>query len=117
MSGQRYSFEDNAANVRALTLWFPGGAEARLRLEVPGGRDSLRSVGLDGVPRFSGGRFGLPMALSGAWEGDSSFVLDVDEVGNINFVRLRLSFSGRAVAVELSERSGTLEASFRGDSR
>ena len=114
VSGGRYAFEDNPGNIRALTLWFPGGAEARLQLEVPGGRDSVRAVGLDGVPRLTTGRFGLPAALSGEWENDSTFVLDFDEVGNINDMRLRLTFSGRTVDVELTERSGVVEGRFRG---
>jgi CubicO group peptidase (beta-lactamase class C family) len=115
VSGRRYALEDNPAGIRALTLWFPGGAEARLRIDAAGGRDSLRPVGLDGVPRRSaGGRFDLPVAVSGAWENDSTFVLDYDEVGNINDLRLRLVFSGRAVGVALSERSGLMEARFRG---
>jgi len=71
-------------------------------------------VGLDGVPRLTTGRFGLPAALSGEWENDSTFVLDFDEVGNINDMRLRLTFSGRTVDVELTERSGVVEGRFRG---
>jgi hypothetical protein len=72
-------------------------------------------VGLDGVPRVSPeGRFGLPVAVSGAWENGSTFVLTYDEVGNINAVRLRLTFSGSDVTVEMSERSGLMEAQLHG---
>jgi hypothetical protein len=92
---------------------------AHLRLELNDRNDGPRAVGLDGVPRLSSnGRFDLPVALSGAWESDSTFVLDYNEVGNINAYRFRLTFSGGDVTVEFAEKSGALvEARFRGRSR
>ena len=76
-------------------------------------------MGLDGVPRVSpNGRYGLAVALSGAWENDSTFALDYNEVGNINRYRFRLTFVDDGVSVEFAERSGALvEARFRGRSR
>jgi hypothetical protein len=74
---------------------------------------------LDGVPRVSpNGRFGLPVAVSGAWEGDSTFILDFNEVGNINNYRFRLAFVDEGVSVELTERSEPLiTARYRGRAR
>jgi len=64
---------------------------------------------LDGVPRVSpDGRFGLSVAVSGAWEGGSAFVLDYNEVGNITNRRFRLTFVDEGAAVELTETSGPL---------
>jgi hypothetical protein len=75
------------------------------------------AVGLDGVPRiWPDGRYGLPAAVSGAWESDSTFALTFDEVGNINAIRLRLTFSGDRLGVELTERTGLVEARFGGRS-
>jgi hypothetical protein len=57
----------------------------------------------------------LPVAASGAWENDSTFVVDYNEIGNINTYRFRLTFFNDAVTVEFSERSGALVAArFRG---
>ncbi len=116
ISGRRFVLDANPLDLRSLVLTFPGGAEARLELELSDRRDGPRPVGLDGVPRVSpNGRYGLPAAVRGAWENDSSFALDYDEVGNINRYRLRLTFSGSDVTVDFSERSGALrEASYHG---
>ena len=58
------------------------------------------------------------MAVSGAWESDSTFVLDYNEVGNINAYRFRMTYSEASVTVEFSERSGALvDSRFRGISR
>ncbi len=118
ISGRSYVVEDNALGVRSLALGFPGGAEAALTLAFSDGRSETRPVGLDAVPRVSpGGRFGLPVAVSGRWEGDSTFVLSYDEVGNINAFELRLTFTDGAVGVDVTERSGLPGLRFRGRQR
>ena len=95
---------------------FQSSSEATVRLEFGDGRVEQRSVGLDGVPRISpGGRFGLPVTLSGAWEGPSVFRFDYDEVANINSFRYRLTFSGRELSVEVTEQTGLLHAQFKGE--
>lgn len=116
VSGRTYALGANPLDLRSFSLSFPGGAEARLELEFLDRRDGPRPVGLDGVPRVSpNGRYGLAVAVSGAWENDSTFALDYDEIGNINRYRFRLTFVDNGVTVEFSERSGALvEARFRG---
>ena len=109
ISGRKYALDANPLDLKALALSFPGGAEARLQLELNDRRDGPRPVGLDGVPRMSSdGRFGLPVAASGAWESNSAFVLDYNEVGNINTYRFRMTFVDDGVTVEFSERSRAL---------
>jgi len=119
ISGRTYTLDGNPLNLKSFVLTFPGAAEAQLQLELSDRRDGPRPVGLDGVPRVSShGRFRLPVAVSGAWEGDSTFVLDYNEVGNINTYRLRLTFVDNGVTVEFAEKSGALvKAQFRGRSR
>ncbi len=116
ISGRTYALDVNPLDLRSLTLTFSGGAEALLQLELSDRRDGPRPVGLDGVPRLSpDGRLGLPVAVSGAWENDSTFVLDYNEVGNINAYRFRMTFSDGSVMVAFSERSGALvDSRFRG---
>ena len=105
--------------IRSFSLTFPGGATAQLQLELADRLDGPRPVGLDGVPRVSpAGRFGLPVAVRGAWESDSTFILDYDEVGNINRRRLRLTFVDQGASVELSDRSEPLATlRYRGHAR
>jgi len=88
-----------------------------VKLEFADGRVEQRPLGLDGIPRLSpSGRFGLPVALQGWWENNSTFVFDYDEVANINSYRFRLTFVRDDVSIELSEKSGLVEATFQGRS-
>ncbi|HEU0105711.1 MAG TPA: serine hydrolase [Vicinamibacteria bacterium] len=115
ISGRRYSFDANAIGLASLTLTFSRADDAVARLSFADGRVEERAVGLDGVPRLSaGGRFGLPVALTGSWQGARTFDLWYDEVANINALRLRLSFRGKDVVAALTERTGLLEAEVKG---
>jgi hypothetical protein len=116
ISGRAYTLDANPLDIKSFELTFPGAAEAELQLTLSDRRDRPRPVGLDGVPRVSAnGRFGLPVAVSGTWESDSTFVLEYNEIGNINTYRVRVTYVDTEVTVEFSERSGALvKASFRG---
>jgi CubicO group peptidase (beta-lactamase class C family) len=104
ISGRTYALDANPFDLRSFSLTFAGGATALLQLELVDRLDRPRPVGLDGVPRVSAdGRFGLPVAASGAWESDSTFILDYDEVGNINKRRFRLNFVDQGASVELTD--------------
>lgn len=119
ISGKRYALAANPLDLKSFVLTFPGTAVAQLQLELRDRSDGPRPVGLDGVPRVStGGRFGLPVSVSGAWESDSTFVIEYNEIANINTYRFRLTFSGRDVDVQMTERSRAIQiARFRGTSR
>ena len=94
---------------------FSGSNEGVVRLEFTDGRIEQRPIGLDGVPRISpGGRFGLPVALKGAWESNDTFVFDYNEVANINSYSFRMTFSGGDVSVQLKEKTGLKEGKFQG---
>jgi CubicO group peptidase (beta-lactamase class C family) len=114
VSGRTYVLDSNPLGVRSLRLAF-AGTEATLELQFGDRTDGPRPVGLDGVPRVSGGgRYGLPVALDGAWESDSIFVTGYDEVGNINAYRLRLTFAGDQVSVQIDERTGQVHTRVQG---
>ena len=119
ISGRTYALDANPFDLKSFSLTFSGGATAQLQLKLVDRLDGPRAVGLDGVPRISpDGRFGLPVAVNGAWESDSTFILDYDEVGNITKRRFRLSFDDRGTSVELSDRSEPLGAEqYRGRAR
>lgn len=119
ISGRTYALDANPFDLRSFSLTFSGGATAQLQLELVDRLDRPRPVGLDGVPRVSpDGRFGLPVAVSGAWESDSTFVLDYDEVGNITKRRFRLTFVDKGASVELTDRSEPLATvRYRGRAR
>lgn len=111
VSRRRYTLGANPLDLKSFVLTFPGSAVAQLQLELSDRSDGPRPVGLDGVPRVSStGRFGLPVAVSGTWESDSTFIVEYNEIGNINTYRFRLTFSGQDVTVEMTERSRAIQS-------
>jgi CubicO group peptidase (beta-lactamase class C family) len=117
ISGRKYMVEANPVGLRSFSLTFSGHKEAAAHLEFADGRVEQRPLALDGIPRLSpGGRFGLPVALQGWWESNSTFFFDYDEVANINRYRFRLTFVHDDVGIELSEKTGLVEATFQGKS-
>jgi len=46
---------------------------------------------------------GQPAAARGWWESDDTFAIRMDEIGNINTWRIRTTFDGDAVTVEMVE--------------
>jgi hypothetical protein len=117
ISGRKYVVEANPLGLKSFSLTFSAHNEAVAHLELADGRVEQRPLGLDGIPRLSpGGRFGLPVALQGRWETNSTFVFDYDEVANINSYRFRLTFVHDEVSIELSEKTGLVDAKFQGKS-
>ncbi len=116
ISGCTYLLETNPLGLKSFSFTFAGGHQAHARLEFADGHVEQRPIGMDGVPRLSLGRFGLPVALQGSWQGQTTFVFDYDEVANINSYRFSLRFNGRIVSVDVHERSGLVEAQFQGRS-
>jgi hypothetical protein len=87
----------------------------RVRLTFADGRTEVRQIGLDGVPRVSpNGRYGLPVAVRGLWQDAHSFVLDYDEVANINDFRFTLNFHEKVATINLYERTADVTVSFEG---
>lgn len=79
-------------------------------MEFSDGRTQEGTVGLDGVPRFwSGGRFGLRLAVQGEWMGKDSFHLVHDEVANINAFTLHLTYHGNEATAMVAERTGLVD--------
>ncbi|HFF3758893.1 serine hydrolase domain-containing protein [Stenotrophomonas forensis] len=110
VSGKRYALAENPLGLNALTLTFSGAEAAQLQFELKSRNEPSRPIGLDGTPRVSpDGNFGLPVAVSGRWESNSTFVFDYNEIGNINAYRFRLTFSGDDVDVGVSERSRVIQ--------
>ena len=99
-----------------LTLTFSNDKEALLRLSLA--LDTDRSpeyqLGLDGIPRFNPGRFGIPAVGKGIWESEDRFTLDIDEIGNINKIHLTLTFEDDVVKGRISERTGLGSAVLKG---
>jgi hypothetical protein len=115
VSGKRYVLDPNPVGWRGITFTFSSGGNASVSVEFADRPVETRAIGLDGVPRLSPrGRFGLPVAVQGRWEGPSTFVLDYDEVANINAFVYRFTFEGETASIDVKERSGELDMRIRG---
>ena len=89
ISGRHYILDDNPIGWRALTFRFSGSSTAKARVEFIDNRVEERPMGLDGVPRLSrNGRFGLPVAMQGSWNDDSTFTFEYRRGGECECVRL-----------------------------
>ncbi|HEY3024554.1 MAG TPA: serine hydrolase [Pyrinomonadaceae bacterium] len=116
ISGKTFEFDQNLLGLKQLNLAFKAGGK-------PGAEATMRSVfntrrftiGLDDIPRLSPhGRFNLPVGLKGFWRDNETFVLDYDEIANINHYQFEMKFSERDVLVKLSEKTGTAKLEFAG---
>jgi CubicO group peptidase (beta-lactamase class C family) len=120
ISGKTFEFDENLLGLKELSFRFKPGAEATMRSSFNTRRftdqlESVRRVGLDDIPRISpGGRFNLPVGLKGFWKDNETFVLDYDEIANINHYQFEMKFSEREVLVKLSEKTGTAQLEFAG---
>lgn len=123
ISGKTFTLEPNWTGLQALTLNFPtaGDATARFAFIENGNMNRLdkvrevRPLGLDGVLRLSpNGRYGLSVGLRGNWEDDHTFVLEYDEIANLNSYRFRLSVTDKTVSVQAKERTGLFDETFAG---
>jgi hypothetical protein len=102
--------DTNPSGLTTVQLAFDGSAEAILRLSFADGRTPWTApVGLDGVYRLSPGENGLPAAYRGIWEGEDTFVVLLDTLGNRESFEFRLRFEGDGLAFsgrELTHTSG-----------
>ena len=106
VSGQTYLLEGSSFGMRWFSLTFQEQQDEALFKWIfygTGDQGIEYRVGLDGVPRISEGRFGIPAAVKGSWESDNVFVIHLDEVGNTNKWRIRLNFDGERVSVQMQE--------------
>ncbi|NOT62738.1 MAG: serine hydrolase [Acidobacteria bacterium] len=131
ISGKTFVLEQNWLGLQSLSLQF--GAEtvtARLQFgfafkQAQWGTSAkargkvtiieTRPVGLHGAPRFSpNGIHGAPVALTGYWEDEQTFVLEYDEVSSTNCSSLRITFTDDGVSIRAKERTGLFEETFAG---
>jgi CubicO group peptidase (beta-lactamase class C family) len=106
VSGQTYDLETNPFGVLSLSLTFEEEQASfgwTLSIDTDENSKVAYEVGLDGVPRVTPGRFGLPAAATGSWDSDNTFVVLLDEIGNIYTWQIKLTFEGDRVTVQMEE--------------
>ncbi len=123
ISGKTFVLAPNWIGLQSLTLNFPAVGDPTVRLAFVENANmnrtekarEVRPIGLDGILRLSpNGRYGLSVGLRGAWEDERTFVLEYDEVANLNSYQLRMSFTDTDVNVQAKERTGLFDEKFAG---
>lgn len=115
VSGQTFVLDQNPIGLKEMSFLFTSKDAASLSIGFVDGRREVRPIGLNGIPLVSpNGRFGLPVAVKGFWQDERTFVLDYDEVGNINHFRFRVNFREDTVGIELSEATADVTVTFSG---
>ena len=123
ISGKTFTVQNNWIGLQTLTLRFPevGDPTAKFsfienwNMNRTEKLSEVRPIGLDGRLRLSpNGRYGLSVGVRGNWEDDHTFVLEYDEVANLNSYKLRLSFTENTVSIQSKERTGLFDEKFEG---
>jgi hypothetical protein len=81
-------------------------AKVRLNLALDTDRSPEFHLGLDGVPRMNPGRFGIPATGTARWESENTFIIHINEIGNINRLDITLVFEDDTAMMNLSEKGG-----------
>jgi len=109
IAGRTYLIDANPLAISSVTLSFPADDEALLRVTSSGywtyDDDFQWAGGLDGIERFAPGRLEIPAAGTGAWQGPHTFLLSVDELGNLALRRLTFDFleGGERVSITVAD--------------
>jgi len=104
ISGKRYDLEPNSLGLQWLSLSFPPGGEAVLRIDGSVDDPEIEArIGLDDVRRISTGEFGLPVAAKGWWTDSSRFVLLFDEFALYTYYRATMLFNGDNLTVAVED--------------
>jgi len=115
ISGKTFWLDPNPAGFKSLSLHFTSAKTAFLRLTFSDGHTEEHPIGLDGrIKKSAGGRFNLPVGVKGVWKNNEEFVLDYDEIANINHFLLRISFQGDHIALVLVEQTSNFEMKLAG---
>jgi CubicO group peptidase (beta-lactamase class C family) len=108
ISGKEYIMDRNPFGILAFQLTFVNEKEAKIRLNLALDTDRFPEfhLGLDGIPRMKPGRFGIPAAGTATWESENTFIIHINEIGNINRLDITLVFEEDTATMSLSEKGG-----------
>ena len=106
VSGRTYTFDPNPLMLGTMTLDFTTPGDPSLLLTFTGGTPARGStIGLDGLFRMSPGENGFPIGERGYWLDDTTFVVDYDQIANIDPFVLQVRFEGNSVTMDIRDRT------------
>jgi CubicO group peptidase (beta-lactamase class C family) len=117
ISGKTFVFGPNPLDLETLRLDFDDSAEARL--EATFTADATLppvAVGLDGVYRLQPvGDYDLPLGLRGQWLDEQTFLLDYDQIANLDAYVLVMTFEDDRVSLVGKERTHEASIEIEGE--
>ena len=110
ISGRALVVSDNPLGLGTIRLTFTEPGQASVQLAFTNGTTGEYPVGLDGVPRVSWD-VSSPhrLAMTGWWQ-SNAFNLDWDSIALIAFYRLHMTPTPTGLAIHVTERTGTVDA-------
>jgi CubicO group peptidase (beta-lactamase class C family) len=107
VSSKEFRFDDNAMDLKTLTLDF--GPQPSVSMLV--GRQPVRApIGLAGSYEIAAsGPLNLPAAAKGHWTSENEFLLDLNLIANINHYTMTFTFSGADVRLKIDEATGQVK--------
>jgi hypothetical protein len=104
ISGKTYLFEPNPMHIKSIRFNFDESAEAGIELTYDHTDEKYAGkVGLDGVFRMTPGENGLPAGLRGQWDGEDSFVMELETIANREAFVYVIGFNGEQITMEIRE--------------
>jgi CubicO group peptidase (beta-lactamase class C family) len=107
ISGKTFEFGPKLLDLETVRLDFDDSAEARLEATFTANQLLPPvSVGLDGVYRLQPvGDHDLPLGLRGQWLDEQTFLLEYDQIANLDAYILVMDFDGDRVILVAKERT------------
>lgn len=112
ISGKTFCVSPNPLGLATVQLTFDPSGVGELRLTFSNSEpDRSGVIGLDGVYRLSPGQHGYPAGMRGRWVDETTFVLQYEEIANIEAFRLESRYATDGRSLEISATSRTEDAS------
>jgi CubicO group peptidase (beta-lactamase class C family) len=111
ISGKVYRFKDNALRLNSFSVDLVGPAPSYgyVNYSGPSAAPTERfggPIGLDGAYRIGGRRPFGSSAAKGVWLDKTTFVIDVQTLGNDDTAKVSLAYSGKGVDVSFESAGG-----------
>jgi hypothetical protein len=115
LRGKVFTLEPNPLGMMSVSFNFGAGRQAGMAAQYVDGSSAHFVIGPDGAPAIAPtGRFGLRAAAQGRWASADRFVLDLDEIANINAWHIDFVFGADGLRASISERDGKPVGTLRG---
>ncbi|MBN1756095.1 serine hydrolase, partial [bacterium] len=118
ISGNLYLLEPNKFGLYCCAFQFESEQKAWFQVGNDFSHKDIITLayplGLDGKFHFAPGRYDIPVAGRGEWASHNVFDFEIDEIGNINYFKMTVSFKGDSLVGSVRELTGLGSENIRG---